>query len=130
MHKRPNQSVNSLTTVHFNQLIIYDSQSNTASCNTYSARDSNRFTVSVNVEPQKKATFNLTYEELLTRRLGEYSHVVNLHPGQEVRDLQIDVLISENRNITVLHVPELRSGNEIDPEQDNKGRQAYKCFVE
>jgi hypothetical protein len=82
--------------------------------------------VSVNVEPQKKATFNLTYEELLTRRLGEYSHVVNLHPGQEVRDLQIDILISESRNITVLHVPELRSGNEIDPEQENKGRKAYK----
>jgi hypothetical protein len=78
--------------------------------------------VSVNVEPQKKVTFNLTYEELLTRKLGKYSHVVNLHPGQEVRDLQVDVLISESRNITVLRVPELRSNNEIDPEQDKKGR--------
>lgn len=86
--------------------------------------------MSVNVEPRKKATFNLTYEELLMRRLGEYSHVVNLHPGQEVRDLQIDVFISESRNITALHIPELRSGNEIDPEQDDRGRQAYKCSVE
>jgi hypothetical protein len=73
------------------------------------------------VEPQKKATFNLTYEELLTRRLGEYSHVINLHPGQEVRDLQVHVSISESRDITTLRVPELRSGNHIDPDQDKKG---------
>jgi hypothetical protein len=79
----------------------------------------------VNVEPQKKATFNLTYEELLTRRLGLYSHVINLQPGQEVRDLQVQVSISESRNITMLNVPELRSGNEIDPDQDKKGRQLF-----
>lgn len=85
-----------------------------------SARDSNHFTVSVNVEPQKKATFNLTYEELLTRKLGLYNHVINLQPGQEVRDLQVQVFISESRNITALRVPELRVGNEIDPDQDKK----------
>jgi Vault protein inter-alpha-trypsin. len=89
----------------------------------YSARDSNRFTVSVNVEPQKKVTFNLTYEELLTRKLGLYNHVINLQPGQEVQDLQVQVLISESRNITVLRVPEVRSGNEIDPDQDKKGKE-------
>ncbi|KAJ9598936.1 hypothetical protein L9F63_010530, partial [Diploptera punctata] len=96
------------------------SSGQTAAHVALSARDSNRFTVSVNVEPRKKVTFNLTYEELLTRRLGEYSHVINLHPGQEVRDLQVDVFISESRNITSLRVPEIRSGNEIDPEHDNK----------
>lgn len=85
-----------------------------------SARDSNRFTVSVNVEPQKKVTFNLTYEELLTRKLGLYNHVINLQPGQEVQDLQVRVLISESRNVTILQVPEVRSGNEIDPDQDKK----------
>jgi uncharacterized protein YegL len=85
-----------------------------------SARNSNRFTVSVNVEPQKKATFNLTYEELLTRKLGLYNHVINLQPGQEVKDLQVQVLISENRNITILQVPEVRSSNELDPDQDKK----------
>jgi hypothetical protein len=90
---------------------------------TYSARNSNRFTVSVNVEPQKKVTFNLTYEELLTRKLGLYNHVINLQPGQEVKDLQVRVLISESRNITILRVPEVRSSNEIDPDQDNKGKE-------
>jgi len=77
----------------------------------------------VNVEPQKKATFNLTYEELLTRKLGLYNHVINLQPGQEVKDLQVQVLISENRNITILQVPEVRSSNELDPDQDKKGKE-------
>ena len=90
---------------------------------SYSARNSNRFTVSVNVEPQKKATFNLTYEELLTRKLGQYNHVINLQPGEEVKDLQVRVLISESRNITMLQVPEVRSSNEIDPDQDKKGKE-------
>ena len=40
-----------------------------------SARDANQFTVSVNVEPQDKMLFNLTYEELLTRRRGVYEQV-------------------------------------------------------
>lgn len=47
-----------------------------------SARDSNSFTVSLNVEAQNKVSFNLTYEELLTRKLGQYEHVVTLNPGQ------------------------------------------------
>nr|CAD7429895.1 unnamed protein product [Timema monikensis] len=84
------------------------------------ARDSNQFTVSVNLESLSKVTFNLTYEELLTRRLGVYNLVINLHPGQIVRDLQVDVLIKESGNITLLRVPELRSVNEIDPEEANK----------
>jgi hypothetical protein len=95
----------------------------------YSARDSNHFTVSVNVEPQKKATFNLTYEELLTRKLGLYNHVINLQPGQEVRDLQVQVFISESRNITALRVPELRVGNEIDPDQDKKGKKQLPILL-
>ena len=41
-----------------------------------SARDANQFTVSVNIEPQAKMLFNLTYEELLTRRRGIYEQVI------------------------------------------------------
>lgn len=48
----------------------------------FSTRDSNKFTVSVNVESESKVTFNLTYEQLLTRKLGVYENVVNLQPGQ------------------------------------------------
>lgn len=57
------------------------------------ARDSNRFDVSVNVEPQKKAGFYLSYEELLQREKDQYEVVVNIHPGQLVKDLQVEVLI-------------------------------------
>ncbi|XP_034239234.1 inter-alpha-trypsin inhibitor heavy chain H4-like isoform X2 [Thrips palmi] len=79
-----------------------------------SARDSNSFTVSLNVEKQNKVSFNLTYEELLTRKLGQYEHVVTLNPGQVVQDLLVRVHIKENKNITKLRVPEFTSGNKID----------------
>lgn len=56
-----------------------------------SARDSNRFTVSVNIEPQSKAIFYLTYEELLQRRNQQYEIVLNIHPGQPVKNLNVEV---------------------------------------
>ena len=56
-----------------------------------SARDSNRFTVSVNIEPQSKATFYLSYEELLERRKKAYELVINIHPKQLVKDLSVNV---------------------------------------
>lgn len=78
-----------------------------------SARDSQRFTVSLNVEPQKKVHFKLTYEELLSRKLGTYRHVINLDPGQIVNDLKVTTRIEESSNITTLKVPALRMSNEI-----------------
>ena len=45
------------------------------SLNCCSARNANQFTVSVNIEPEQKIFFNLTYEELLSRRKGIYEHV-------------------------------------------------------
>ncbi|KAF2887611.1 hypothetical protein ILUMI_18562 [Ignelater luminosus] len=78
-----------------------------------SARDSNRFTVSVNVEPETKAAFYLTYEELLKRQDGHYEQIINIHPGQPVKDLGVEVVIKETRKIKNLKAPPLRSGNEI-----------------
>ena len=83
-----------------------------------SARDSNRFTVSVNVEPEAKAAFYLFYEELLQRQDGHYEQVINIHPGQPVNDLSVEVAISESRKIVDLKAPPLRSGNEIEKEND------------
>ena len=54
-----------------------------------SARDSNKFTVSVNVEAESKVTFNLTYEQLLNRKLGIYENIINLQPGQVSTKLSI-----------------------------------------
>ncbi|XP_059049437.1 inter-alpha-trypsin inhibitor heavy chain H4-like [Achroia grisella] len=78
------------------------------------ARDSNHFTVTVNVEPNTEAVFNLTYEELLVRRNGVYNHAINLHPGSLVPNLSVTVNIHESEKITKLRVPEVRTGNEID----------------
>nr|QRN76669.1 inter alpha trypsin inhibitor heavy chain H4 [Tineola bisselliella] len=77
------------------------------------ARDSNHFAVSVNVEPHTVAVFNLTCEELLTRSQGVYNYAVNINPGQVVPDLSVCVRIQESGNITTLRVPELRTGNEV-----------------
>jgi hypothetical protein len=78
----------------------------------------------VNVEPHKKIDFKLTYEELLSRRLGTYRHVVNLDPGQIVRDLRVTTRITESSNITSLRVPALRTSNEIS--DDPSGEHAQK----
>ncbi|KAJ8941608.1 hypothetical protein NQ314_010339, partial [Rhamnusium bicolor] len=78
-----------------------------------SARDSNRFTVSVNIEPQSKATFYLRYEELLARQNEKYEVVLNIHPGQPVKQLDVEVHIDESRPLKFVKAPSLRSGNEI-----------------
>ncbi|XP_049887511.1 inter-alpha-trypsin inhibitor heavy chain H4-like isoform X4 [Pectinophora gossypiella] len=83
------------------------------------ARDSNHFTVSVNVEPNTTAVFNLTYEELLVRRNNVYNHAINLHPGGIVPKLSVTVHIREAQKITELRVPEVRTGNEIDASEDD-----------
>nr|XP_026484892.1 inter-alpha-trypsin inhibitor heavy chain H3-like [Vanessa tameamea] len=96
---------------------IYDdavSQGTGAAHISAKARDSNHFTVSVNVEPNTEAVFNLTYEELLVRRNGVYNHAINLHPGALVPKMEVTVHIKESQKISLLRVPEVRTGNEID----------------
>ncbi|XP_050352941.1 inter-alpha-trypsin inhibitor heavy chain H4-like isoform X2 [Nymphalis io] len=83
------------------------------------ARDSNHFTVSVNVEPNTEAEFNLTYEELLVRRNGVYNHAINLHPGALVPKMEVTVHIKESQKISLLRVPEIRTGNEIDATEND-----------
>lgn len=73
----------------------------------------------MNVEPHSKVIFNLTYEQLLTRKHNNYDMVVNLHPGQLVKDLTVDVYINETKPLT-LNVPALRSGNEIVEDEKSK----------
>jgi hypothetical protein len=80
--------------------------------------------VSLNVEPHKKVIFKLTYEELLSRKLGTYRHVINLDPGQIVKDLKVTTRIEESSNITTLKVPPLRISNEI--VEDPSGKHGVK----
>ncbi|XP_046385967.1 inter-alpha-trypsin inhibitor heavy chain H4-like isoform X2 [Ischnura elegans] len=80
------------------------------------ARDSNIFRASVCLEPGgTTASFYLTYEELLKRKMGVYQHILNLHPGQVAQEMKVEVFIHEGRNITTLSVPAIRSGHEIYP---------------
>lgn len=83
--------------------------------------------MSVNVEPRQKVTFNLTYEELLVRKLGAYEHVINLDPGQIVPDLSVEVRIEESANVTTLSVPALKVSNEINTDP---AAGTYRCWWE
>ncbi len=58
-----------------------------------SARHSNQFRVSVNAASRSSVTFYLLYEELLRRRGGTYSHVVNITPRQKLADFGIKVVV-------------------------------------
>ncbi|XP_068904451.1 inter-alpha-trypsin inhibitor heavy chain H4-like isoform X4 [Tenebrio molitor] len=83
-----------------------------------SARDSKTFTVSVNIEPESKTIFRLTYEELLQRQIGMYELIINIHPGQTVDDLGVQVNINETKPLTFVKTPSLRTGNEIRKNDD------------
>ena len=47
------------------------------------------FKTSVTVAAHSKVTFELTYEELLSRRLGKYELLINAQPGQIVKDFKV-----------------------------------------
>ncbi|KAJ8924359.1 hypothetical protein NQ315_007155 [Exocentrus adspersus] len=87
------------------------SNGQTAAHVSISTRDSNRFLVDVNVEPESKVTFRLAYQELLQREKGRYEIVTNIQPGQVVKNLQVQVEIKENRPLLFVRTPTLRSGN-------------------
>ncbi|XP_072521674.1 inter-alpha-trypsin inhibitor heavy chain H3-like isoform X5 [Salminus brasiliensis] len=62
------------------------------------------FKTSVTVAANGKVTFELTYEELLKRRLGKYELLINAQPMQPVADFKIDVYIHEDPGISFLEV--------------------------
>lgn len=53
--------------------------------------------------------FSLTYEELLTRRLGRYELSLGLRPGQPVHNLTLDVSITERTGISFIKVLPLKT---------------------
>lgn len=62
------------------------------------------FKTSVTVAAFSKVTFELTYEELLKRRLGKYELLINAQPMQPVADFKMDVHIQEKPGISFLEV--------------------------
>ncbi|XP_032370751.1 inter-alpha-trypsin inhibitor heavy chain H3 isoform X3 [Etheostoma spectabile] len=62
------------------------------------------FKTSVTVAAHKKVTFELTYEELLKRKLGKYELQIHARPMQPVKDFKIDVYINEKAGINFIEV--------------------------
>ncbi|XP_076012866.1 inter-alpha-trypsin inhibitor heavy chain H3-like [Genypterus blacodes] len=60
------------------------------------------FKTTVTVAGHRKVTFELTYEELLKRRLGKYELQIYARPMQPVRDFKIDVHINEKAGINFM----------------------------
>ncbi|XP_026775986.3 inter-alpha-trypsin inhibitor heavy chain H6 isoform X1 [Pangasianodon hypophthalmus] len=72
-------------------------------------REIEKFRVAVSVPPGVHMHFSLTYEELLTRRLGRYELALGLRPGQPVQNLSVDVSIAERSEISFIKVLPLRT---------------------
>uniref|UniRef100_A0A6J0TNQ2 Inter-alpha-trypsin inhibitor heavy chain H6 n=1 Tax=Pogona vitticeps TaxID=103695 RepID=A0A6J0TNQ2_9SAUR len=72
-------------------------------------RETEKFRVSTSVEAGGKVAFELTYEELLQRHLGKYQHAINIRPQQVVRNLSVEVSISERTGIDYVHVLPIRT---------------------
>ncbi|XP_069765772.1 inter-alpha-trypsin inhibitor heavy chain H5 isoform X2 [Narcine bancroftii] len=70
------------------------------------------FTATANLPARTKVVFLLTYEELLQRRLGKYTHVISVRPKQIVPRLLVDVNLIEHSGITFLEVAPLRNSKQ------------------
>lgn len=55
------------------------------------------FKTSVTVAAHKKVTFELTYEELLKRRLGVYELQIHARPMQPIKDFKVRSLHYKTR---------------------------------
>lgn len=67
-----------------------------------SGRNMEQFTIHITVGARSKATFQLTYEEVLKRRLMQYDIVIKVRPKQLVHHFEIDVDIFEPQGISKL----------------------------
>ncbi|XP_057562679.1 inter-alpha-trypsin inhibitor heavy chain H1 [Hippopotamus amphibius kiboko] len=61
-----------------------------------------QFTIHVAIGPRSKATFRLTYEEVLRRKLMQYDINIKVKPKQLVQNFEIDVDIFEPQGISKL----------------------------
>lgn len=77
-------------------------------------RNTNTFSVDINLEPQAKVEFRLTYEELLERQDGTYDYIININPGAVVEDFHVNININESLPLSRLSVPKVLESNEID----------------
>ncbi|RVE71003.1 hypothetical protein OJAV_G00070340 [Oryzias javanicus] len=95
---------------------IYDAakkQGKTAGLVATKEREIEKFRVAVSVPSGTRMSFLLTYEELLSRRLGRYELSLGLRPGQPVQNLTVDVRISERTGISFIKLLPLKTSRLI-----------------
>ncbi|XP_069823203.1 inter-alpha-trypsin inhibitor heavy chain H3-like isoform X2 [Dendropsophus ebraccatus] len=78
------------------------SRGQTAGLVRASGRKTEKFSVSVNVAPESKVTFELVYEEMLKRHLGKYEMFIKVQPKTLVKKYEIEVSIHEPQGIRFL----------------------------
>jgi len=94
--------------------IFEDAVSSGQTAGLVDAREGNVFAIKTNVAAAEKLTFTLTYEQLLERKLSKYEQVINLNPGQLVKDMEINININESLPVIGVSVPELKQkSNEL-----------------
>uniref|UniRef100_A0A672LP23 Inter-alpha-trypsin inhibitor heavy chain H6-like n=1 Tax=Sinocyclocheilus grahami TaxID=75366 RepID=A0A672LP23_SINGR len=117
---------------------IYDTakkQGKTAGLAATKEREIEKFRVAVNVPPGTRVSFTLTYEELLSRRLGRYELSLGLRPGQPVQNISLDVSISERTGISYIRALPLQTSRllankvqaDADPPPSTKVEQNPYC---
>uniref|UniRef100_A0A8C2IV86 Inter-alpha-trypsin inhibitor heavy chain family member 6 n=1 Tax=Cyprinus carpio TaxID=7962 RepID=A0A8C2IV86_CYPCA len=117
---------------------IYDTakkQGKTAGLVATKEREIEKFRLAVNVPPGTRVSFSLTYEELLSRRLGRYELSLGLRPGQPVQNISLDVSISERTGISFVKALPLRTSRlltnnvqaDADPPPSTKVEQNPYC---
>ncbi|XP_076985127.1 inter-alpha-trypsin inhibitor heavy chain H1 [Tamandua tetradactyla] len=67
-----------------------------------SGRSMEQFTIHLTVSPRSKVTFQLTYEEVLKRKLKQYDIVIKVKPKQLVHHFEIYVDIFEPQGVSKL----------------------------
>ena len=92
-------------------------------------RETNAFQIMVNVAAMEKVTFELTYQELLKRTKGRYSHVIYVNPGQVVDDMSVEVAIKESRDLTSLRVPPIKNDTLTNYNVDSKWHHLFLYCV-
>ncbi|XP_077308313.1 inter-alpha-trypsin inhibitor heavy chain H3-like isoform X1 [Lithobates pipiens] len=80
-----------------------------------SGRKTEKFTVSVNVAAKSKVTFELVYEEMLKRHLGNYKMFIKVQPKTLVKNFQITVDIHEPQGISFLDANASFITNDLQP---------------
>lgn len=91
------------------------SRGQTAGLVRASGRKTEKFTVSVNVAPESKVTFELVYEEMLKRHLGKYEMSIKVQPKTLVKSFQIKVDIHEPQGISFLDAQASFINNDLLP---------------